>query len=188
MSRAGRKRKSGDRKPSGGIVNAQRPGALAPVIPPEALLRRAEGTGGLGPSDQRAGSALGRLYALGYISEAQHDAGQRLVALWQSWSCMAGAPRYPTDGRPVYACAETPDAVVLHRWRSLKADMAEVHARVLAKPAGGLAWSLITTVVADDLIPPRMDHRSPLYGTWDIGSQALADALDAVAQFFGVRL
>jgi len=189
-SRIGRPRRVDvPRQPDGDVARRAQPSRANPVVLTETLARRADHVGREAATDQRAGTALGRMHLTGLIDTAQFDAGTRLVGLWQSWSCMACRPRFPIEGRPAPVDSEHPDAELVERWRRLKAEMAAVKAAVLAVPCGVLAWSLIETVVADDMVPPRLDPQHPLFGRWDIGSQALADGLDAVRRIFsGARV
>ena len=185
--RAGRRRRVDvTRHADGQIVRtSKQKREEGPVIPVQVIERRAEIVGAENTSDQRAGTALGQMLLLGLIDQTQHDAGMRLAELWQSWSCMACRPRFPTDGRPVIVDAENPDEEVIRRWRRLKERMAAVRQDVLALPAGALAWSMVESAVAEDIIPPRLDPRSALHGNWPLGKQAMRDGLTAVARAMG---
>lgn len=89
MAKAGRKRKTGRREPNGRVTRVAAADAMRVValsqphrraLPEEA--RR----------DQRAESALGRLFLAGRISQAQCEAGERLAARKRAFSQALASP------------------------------------------------------------------------------------------------
>lgn len=185
MRRAGRKRRIGvSREKNGDVSRRIQVAERGHLVPPEVLLHRLW-SGTPDPGDQRAGSALGRLLALGLISDAQHTAGQRLTELWQSWSCLACRPRFPVDRRNVIRDDERPDPEVADRWQRLSRQLRAVKAVVRVGERGRLAWSLLESVCADDVLPPQFDPAREC-GLWPIGQTALSDGLDAVGLALGI--
>ncbi|HEY8343366.1 MAG TPA: hypothetical protein VIK75_10310 [Calditerricola sp.] len=204
MARRGRKRSTGARYRSGDIVRHQR--QRDPLVPIEIEQRR---RGALKDMDRhstrwmrdsRLGSALGQLHVAGLITDEQHEAGLAVARVWTAWARLADCPsRHPQAiGLPV---ATSPDADALplskdelaalyeagmetpdERWDRLTKTMERLRAAVRDAPAHALAWSLLETVCADDLIPPRL-----VAGQWPTGWDALRGALDAAAKVFGIK-
>jgi len=155
------------------------------VIPSYALQRRRESTGGAGPREQRAATALGRLHLLEIINDDQLAAGEALAALWGAYALAAGLP-------PRWVCVDrervgTAGDVSPERWRCLASRFDEVRGRVLAAERSGcLGWSLLDTIIADNLVPPRIERVDRNGAVWDAGRQVLWGALDAVGEFFKI--
>ena len=94
--RGGRPRKIADRTANGRIAI----GAIehqGPIIPEEALTRRAEAIGGeLGTEHKpMAGHALGQAVFRGQITVQQYWAADALASLWLAWASMNEVPTRP---------------------------------------------------------------------------------------------
>lgn len=171
------------RTPSGDTCKADRRDASCPVIPPEVIAHRSHGIGGHDPTDQMAGTAIGRMLLIGIIARHHHDAGMRLAGVWQRWACIiAGKARFPTDRRS-QSGGDGPSPEECER---IKERMMDARQCVFTVPYGALAWSMIESIVMDDVIPPRFDPASPLRQDWPIGRAALVAGFDALASFFGI--
>lgn len=101
LGRRGRKRKSGRRHPSGGLVAAER-------FPDDQVrASRQPHRRGLDVDDrlsEKAESAFGRLFLAGRISEQQHEAGLRYAAVVGSYRAVIGAPRSVSGSGHGFEC------------------------------------------------------------------------------------
>ena len=184
--KGGRPRKlDAERKPCGQLVYEQ----VGPTIPAETTMQRAQyGCGN--PGDQAFGSALGKMLSMEIISRQQHETGQHLFTVWTRWARLADCPsrhaRAVDPGRAGGGRNHGHDDA--EQWQRVKAQLDESRDAVWRACAPGrLAWSLIETAVADDMIPPRMDPKHPCYSPeWTVGPAALRDALDVLGYVLGL--
>lgn len=140
------------------------------VVPPEALLRRAEIVGAANARDPRAGTALGQLLLSGRIEDDEYEGGVRLERLWREWSALAGAgPRHAITERRPPRSEDDAEA-----WGRCQDGMRMLRYRVLRLPRGTLGWQLLEWVA--------MDGGRPVAD----GLQALREALAECARFFRV--
>src|SRR5437660_11539475 len=114
MGRAGRKRKANvarDRTGKSRGEGAEQAMATALAQPH----RRWAET----PRDAQLGYPLGRLLLAGYITEKQHDAGQRWATIVRRYAALIGFPRDTPDAPHIelissgLSCAVDPDAKVI---------------------------------------------------------------------------
>ncbi len=184
--RGGRPRKpDAERMPCGKILYEQ----TGPTIPAEVIMHRAQyGCGN--PGDQSYGSALGKMLSMQIITEQQHETGQRLFQIWTQWSRLAGSPsrfaRAVDPGRAGGGHGDIADDA--EQWQRVKAQLDESRDAVWRSVQPGmLAWSIVETSVADDMIPPRMDPKHPCYSPeWTMGPAALREALDVLGYVLGL--
>jgi len=104
--RRGRPRKQGRRHPSGKLVQSKHENPLTTA-------RSQPHRKGLGDKvlDQRAESALGRLYLREALTELQLLAGERYAVLWHRYLVTLGGPRPPSGARGRgFACNGCPTA------------------------------------------------------------------------------
>lgn len=193
MTRKGRKRTT-TRTRSGRAVS-QRQSITTPEI--EAMRR-----GILGDTDkhsqdwrtdQRLGTAIGRMHCRGLVTDRQYAAGAAVWATWRSWAVQADSP--PRHARaavlPVAATEGLPQAHLVpsggetdeERWLRLKEIVDDLEVAVRGVLHHQLAWSLLQSVCADDVMPRTLEQSGPLA---DKCWAALRDALDAAAGVFKI--
>ncbi len=175
--KGGRGKGAGERHACGKLVQRKEGDAMTK----EFLARRAELVGVDNVRHQSAGVPLGQMRLAGRITERQHRAGQDLERKWRQWAMLVDAPRRDAPavgGRlPSRLADDNPQ-----RWADLDAEMTAVLAKMRGVPNGRLAASLVESVVADGVMPPRLLNGWTERGTfWDIGWAAIRDGLDAVA-------
>ncbi len=85
MTRLGRKRKTNVARGAHGKSRGERPDEIMAVVLGQPHRRFAET-----PRDARLGYPLGRLCLAGYITEKQHDAGQRWAAIVRRYAALMG--------------------------------------------------------------------------------------------------
>lgn len=180
--KGGRGKKAGDRHPCGKLVQRKEGDAMTK----EFLQRRADLVGEDNVRHQSAGVPLGQMRLAGRITERQYRAGQDLERKWRQWAMLVDAPRRDAPavgGRLPTRLAD--DSV--RRWTDLDAEMTAVLAKMRAVTNGRLAASLVESVVADGVLPPRLLNGWTERGTfWDIGWAAIRDGLDAAADVFKI--
>lgn len=191
----GRKRKAGPRTPSGQKSRAQAARVTDEIIPPYALIRRAERSMCLMTTceaiikpatesdrafarivldagrDQNAGHALGALYRQSVLTEVERDAGIRAGHIWRRWRSMTGCPSPHARVGSAYGPqggGERP--VTAEAWGVARAEYEALCAAL--RPHGEAVAVLVETVCADDVLPERLD-------TWRDG---LRRALAALAR------
>jgi len=114
MGRAGRKRKAGVARDRTGKSRGEGP-EQAMAIALAQPHRRWSKT----PRDALLGYPLGRLLLAGYITDKQHEAGQRWVTVVRRYAALIGFPRETPDAPNVelissgVSCAADPDAKVI---------------------------------------------------------------------------
>ena len=110
MGRGGRKRKSNVARDRFGKSRGEAPEEIMAVVLAQPH-RRAAST----PRDAKLGYSLGRLLLAGYVTEKQHDAGQRWAAIVRRYAALIGFPRENLDSPHVelissgVSCAPEPD-------------------------------------------------------------------------------
>lgn len=190
--RRGRNRKFGHREPNGQRLRNVQIADRGPVIPPEVIAKRAElvGVKFTGDSihdaklsaslaaDSAMGSAAGILMRRGILTQTQHAAAVRMGDLWRQWASMTAAPPRQALQRSQWGRAEEPTS---EEWRRVKARM---HAAMVSVDAShsakALAWSMVESICADEVAPPR------LLGDWPFGVQVVQSAMSALAVVFGI--
>jgi len=187
-SRGGRPRSTGAREPSGRLRRGTKEQPAAPL---EALGQRADVIAKLrAPGDDRptlshaalmgekAGSALGMLLLAGRIDDRQYEGGVAFAALWRRWAAMAQCPpRTSLNGEGSSGSSELDPG----RWHRTRDEFEDVRDDIRRScEVGGLAMSIVETVLMDDVIPPRFLWPEP----WPVGWHALRSALDAAADHF----
>jgi len=85
MARAGRKRKANVERNAAGKSRGDRPDEIMAVVLAQPHRRFADT-----PRDARLGYPLGRLCLAGYITEKQHDVGQRWATIVRRYSALMG--------------------------------------------------------------------------------------------------
>lgn len=198
-SRQGRPRKPGHRYRGGRVVPSK--GDLVPV---EIEQRRRELLGDQDKHstawrrDPKLGDTLGHMRLRGEITDRQYEAGQKVAAVWRAWATLAECPgrharaadlpiasdvdREPMPPHEIDRLVEEAlhDPERAEKWRRLTDVMAALRARVTTVHQHALAWSLLETVCADDVMPPR------LTGDWPQGWTLLRAALDEAAKVFKI--
>jgi len=177
-NRGGRKKKQGvARYESGQIIRGAEYN-----IPPEALQRRAELVG-MNVGDKMltkvdASSALGRLVIIGILKRHHYDAGLRLASADRNWSRAIEAgtrhARVADYGAVVRGPSSEPP-----EWEAARVRFTKVKESVLP----GLHWSIVESVVMDDVIPPyaltECEHGRKI-------KAATIAAFDQLAKYYGL--
>ncbi len=173
----GRKRKLDVRRDKNGHIIYKED-----VVPHMVLVRRSE-ISGLSVDDRRIrtvdlSSALGRLHVIGIIGAHHRDAGLRLSVADRQWSKAIGAP--PPHAKnadlgitPKGKASEPPI------WE--KARKAFDSVRDAISP--GIHWSMLESVIRDDVIPPYVLEES-IHG--NRMKAILVEAFDQLAKYYGL--
>ena len=186
-----RKRKPGRRTPSGRLSRAQAARVTDEIIPPYALIRRAERSTAMRATcadlltpttdaerdmlraildagrQQHTGYALGVLLLRCVLTEAEHDAGIRAGHIWRRWRSMTGCPSPHARGGAIYGPHGGAERVVsAEAWGVARAEYEDLCA--LLRPHGELVQTVVEAVCADDVMPANVE-------TWRAGlKRALA--------------
>lgn len=181
----GRKRR-GDlpqRDSSGHIIRSSQ--FSGPVIPPEVLEQRAKFVGDRNVNDAAAGAAIGMCRLHGVYSAEHEDTANRFMKMWLDWSRMLGGHRPVMVGDPkVYVgnSGTLSEAEWQARqqafFRATDDMMVSCRSAVMALPQCGLAWSMVTSLCADGVAPPRFFSDDG----WPFGRQLLRDSLNAIQE------
>jgi hypothetical protein len=95
------------------------------------------------------------------------------MMLWLDWARMLAGHRPAMADQTVFSTGgELPEAV----WRRVDDMMVSCRAAVMALPKCGLAWSMVTSLCADGVAPPRFFSGDG----WPDGRQVLRDSLRAI--------
>ena len=170
MAKAGRKRKQGERHPSGDLILER---ATAP-----AAIRRLREAALAGMQDSRWGTEAGRLLLLGRLTDKQYEAGCRWMTLYQrASSAMQSRPHVlsASDYNRSSGAASDPDSErgIEEAKRHLK-DM-ETYQKALVKLAahGPITnRALVTVFERNEMLADNLKF--------------LTCGLDTLAEFFGL--
>ena len=176
MARAGRKRKPGQREPSG---KRQRVYSDDAARRQTAAQRKRYGLRGADLLDDGAGSVLGRAFLSGQITEQQYEAGEEFLRRWVRWAMLSGIPMptvqaldYSREVRGGYSEGRPSDKQVF----AARRRYLELYDRGAGGP--GLApYNLVKVVTVEDC---------PSVTETEAGRTALAAALQAYVWVFGI--